>query len=28
VGEKAYTGRSAGDEVTVAVAVKDGKAVA
>ena len=26
--EKAYTGRSAGDEVTVAVAVKDGKAVA
>jgi len=28
VAEKAYTGRSAGDEVTVAVAVKDGKAVA
>ena len=28
VPEKAYTGRSAGDEVTVAVAVKDGKAVA
>jgi hypothetical protein len=28
VDEKAYTGRSAGDEVTVAVAVKDGKAVA
>ena len=27
VAEKAYTGRSAGDEVTVAVAVKDGKAV-
>ena len=26
--EKAYTGRSAGDEVTVAVAVKDGKVVA
>jgi hypothetical protein len=28
VAEKAYTGRSAGNEVTVAVAVKDGKAVA
>jgi hypothetical protein len=28
VAEMAYTGRSAGDEVTVAVAVKDGKAVA
>jgi hypothetical protein len=26
--EKAYTGRSAGNEVTVAIAVKDGKAVA
>ncbi len=28
VAEKAYTGRSAGNEVTVAIAVKDGKAVA
>jgi hypothetical protein len=28
VGEKAYTGRSAGNEVTVAVAVKNGKAAA
>jgi hypothetical protein len=28
VAEQAYTGRSAGDEVTVAVAVKDGRAVA
>jgi hypothetical protein len=28
VAEKAYTGRSAGNEVTVAVAVKDGRAVA
>jgi hypothetical protein len=28
VAEKAYTGRSASDEVTVAIAVKDGKAVA
>lgn len=28
VTEKAYTGRSAGNEVTVAIAVKDGKAVA
>ena len=28
VAEKAYTGRSAGNEVTVAVAVKDGKAAA
>ena len=28
VAEKAYTGRAAGNEVTVAVAVKDGKAVA
>jgi hypothetical protein len=28
VAEKAYTGRSAGNEVTVAIAVKDGKGVA
>lgn len=28
VAEKAYTGRTAGNEVTVAIAVKDGKAVA
>jgi hypothetical protein len=28
VAEKAYTGRSAGNEVTVAIAVKDGRAVA
>jgi hypothetical protein len=28
VAEKAFTGRSAGNEVTVAIAVKDGKAVA
>jgi hypothetical protein len=28
VAEKAYTGRSAGNEVTVAIAVKDGKSVA
>ena len=28
VAEKAYTGRSAGNEVTVAIAVKNGKAVA
>ena len=28
VAEKAYTGRSAGNEVTVAIALKDGKAVA
>jgi hypothetical protein len=28
VAEKAYTGRSAGNEVTVAIAVKDGKAAA
>jgi len=28
IAEKAYTGRSAGNEVTVAIAVKDGKAVA
>jgi hypothetical protein len=27
VAEKAYTGRSSGDEVTVAIAVKDGRAV-